>query len=399
MSGSSGYINRRTILGSMAAAFSAAVTSRRARASGDRPPSLPYDVEPRGTIGIQERLPKLDLESRHEFLTGFRAWAQGPLGRAAQERANAIFKAEGIDPDGDVPLERIQEVLAGDPVVGASVRYWITGQQQCWKMLQDEFHANAEAYMAELAAADKAGPGSVTLDPDFKVPAYASHEIHIQPGGYVGDPFAGYIYHYGTNHFRLGGNDQDQRQKLVASILEPPEDGRLLRILDLGCGPGRLTVALKDRFPNAEVWGVDVSGPMVRYAHMRAADMGRDVHFVQALAEQTGFPDGHFDAVIAYILFHEVPASATHAIVKEVHRITRPGGVFQPIDFPSDQQRPPNPYRRFRRWWDLRWNNEVWRDEFQALDFSTEIANTGFAVRDSKKGLGFLGSIHATRNA
>ena len=390
-------MNRRTILGGLAAAFSATAAARKARASTAPRPSLPYDVEPRGTVGMQERLPSLDLESRHEFLTGFRAWAQGPLGRAAQERANAIFKAEGIDPEGDVPLEKVQAVLEGDPIVGASVRYWITGQQHCWKLIQDEFHANADAYMAELDAADKAGPGSVTLDPEFKVPEYASHEIHIQPGGYVGDPFAGYIYHYGTNHFRLGDNDQDQRQKLVASTAEPPEDGRLLRILDLGCGPGRLTVALKDRFPAAEVWGVDVSGPMVRYAHMRAADLGKDVHFAQALAEETGFPDGHFDMVFAYILFHEVPASATKAIVKEVRRITRPGGVFQSIDFPAEQ-RPPTPYRSFRRWWDHRWNNEVWRYEFQDLHFPNEIANAGFAVRKSKKGMGFLGSIHATRN-
>ena len=391
-------MDRRAILGAMAATFSAAAGARKARAAAARSPSLPYDVEPRGTTGMQERLPSLDLESRHEFLTGFRAWAQGPLGRAASERANAIFKAEGIDPEGDVPLERVQAVLEGDPVVGASIRYWITGQQHCWKLIQDEFHANAEAYMAELDAADKAGPGSVTLDPDFKVPEYASHEIHIQPGGYVGDPFAGYIYHYGTNHFRLGDNDQDQRQKLVASTAEPPQDGRLLRILDLGCGPGRLTVALKDRFPDAEVWGVDVSGPMVRYAHMRAADLGKDVHFVQGLAEETGFPDGHFDMVFAYILFHEVPASATKAIVKEVRRITRPGGVFQSIDFPAEQ-RPPTPYRSFRRWWDHRWNNEVWRYEFQDLHFPNEIANAGFTVRKSKKGLGFLGSIHATRKA
>ena len=390
-------MNRRTILGSLAAAFSATAATRKARASTAAPSSLPYDVEPRGTVGIQERMPSLDLESRHEFLTGFRAWAQGPLGRVAEERANAIFKAKGIDPEGDVPLEQVQAALEGDPIMGASVRYWITGQQHCWKLVADEFHANADAYMAELDAAEKAGPGSVTLDPDFKVPEYASHEIHIQPGGYVGDPFAGYIYHYGTNHFRMG-NEQDQRQKMVASTAEPPEDGRLLRILDLGCGPGRLTVALKDRFPDAEVWGVDVSGPMVRYAHMRAADMGKDVHFAQALAEETGFPDGHFDLVFAYILFHEVPASVTRAIVKEVHRVTRPGGVFQSVDFPAEQ-RPPTPYRSFRRWWDHRWNNEVWRYEFQDLHFPNEIAKAGFAVRKSKKGVGFLGAIHATRNA
>jgi len=391
-------MNRRTILGALAAAFSTSAAARKAQASSAPPASLPYDVEPRGTVGIQERLPSLDLESRHEFLTGFRAWTQRSLGKAAEERANALFRAKGIDPDGDVPLEQVLAALEGDPVVGASVRYWITGQQHCWKLVADQFHANAEAYMAELDAAEKAGPGSLKLDPGFKVPEYASHEIHIQPGGYVGDPFAGYIYHYGTNHFREGTNDQDQRQKLVVSKVDPPGDGRLIRILDLGCGPGRMATALKDRFPNAEVWGIDVSGPMLRYAHMRAVDLGKEVHFVQGLAEDTGFPDGHFDLVFAYILFHEVPASVTRAIVREVHRVTRPGGVFQSGDFRAEL-RPPKPYFSFRRWWDHRWNNEPWRNEFQSMHFGNEITKAGFTVRDAKQGLGFLGSLHATRNA
>ena len=391
-------MDRRTILGAMAATFSAAAGARKARASAARAPSPPYDFEPRGSIGKLERLPSLDLESRHDFLTGFRAWSQGSLGRAAQARANAIFTAEGIDPDGDVPLEQILAVLEGDPITGASIRYWITGQQICWKLLQDEFHANAEAYLAELEAADRSGPGTLKLNPDLEIPEYASHEIHIQPGGYVGDPFAGHIYHYGANHFRMGRNDQDERQEQVAATLEPPEDGRVLRVLDLGCGPGRLTVALKDRFPDAEVWGLDVSAPMVRYAHMRAADLGKEVHFVQALGEETGFPDGYFDLVIAYILFHETPAEITRSIVREVRRISRPGAVFQPFDFRSDE-RPPTPYRRFRRWWDARWNNEVWRNEFAGLHFPTEIARAGFTVREAREGVSFLGRIHATRDA
>ena len=128
-------MNRRTILGALAAAFSATAATRKARASTATPPSPPYDFEPRGNIGKLERLASLDLESRQEFLTGFRAWTQGPLGRAAEERANAIFKAKGIDPEGDVPLEQVQAALEGDPIVGASVRYWITGQQHCWKLV------------------------------------------------------------------------------------------------------------------------------------------------------------------------------------------------------------------------------------------------------------------------
>ena len=393
-------MNRRTILGALAAAFSAtaASASRKARASSAAPPSPPYDFEPRGNIGKLERLASLDLESRQDFLTGFRVWSNGPLGRAAQVRAGEIFAAEGIDQASDISIEALREVLERDPVIGASMRYWISGQQISWKILQEEFHGKADTYLAELDAADKSGPGTVKLDPNLKVPEYASHEIHIQPGGYVGDPFAGHIYHYGTNHFYMGHNDQDEVHAQLAAAVEPPEDGQVKRILDLACGPGQLTLALKDRFPNAEVWGLDVSAPMVRYAHMRAVELGRELHFVQALAEETDFPDGFFDLVASYIVFHETPAQITRDIVGEVRRITRPGGVFQPFDFPSDEQRPPA-YRRFRRWWDQRWNQEVWRSDFATMHFPTEIARAGFAVREAKKGVLFFGKVHATRNA
>ena len=392
-------MNRRTILGALAAAFSAtAATTRKARASTATPPSPPYDFEPRGNIGKLERLANLDLESRQDFLTGFRVWSNGPLGRAAQVRAEGIFKQEGIDPTADLSIEALREVLERDPVIGASMRYWISGQQISWKILQEEFHGKADTYLAELDAADKAGPGSVKLDPDLKVPEYASHEIHIQPGGYVGDPFAGHIYHYGTNHFYMGHNDQDEVHAQLAAAVEPPEDGQVKRILDLACGPGQLTLALKDRFPDAEVWGLDVSAPMVRYAHMRAVELGRELHFVQALGEKTGFPDGFFDIVASYIVFHETPAQITRDIVAEVRRITRPNGVFQPFDFPSDEH-PPTGYRRFRRWWDHRWNQEVWRNEFASIHFPTEIGKAGFSVREAKKGVLFFGRVHATRNA
>ena len=390
-------MNRRTILGALAAAFSAPAAARKARASSARPPALPYDFEPRGTIGKLERLSTLDLESRQDFLTGFRVWSNGPLGRAAQVRAGEIFAAEGLNPE-TASLEAIRDVLEGDPVIGASMRYWISGQLISWKLLQDEFHGNAQAYLAEMDQADKSGPGTLRLDPDLEVPEYASHEIHIQPGGYVGDPFAGHIYHYGTNHFYMGHNDQDEVHHALAAAVEPPGDGRVLRVLDLACGPGQLTVALKDRFPNAEVWGLDVSAPMVRYAHMRAADMGKEVHFVQALGEKTDFPDDYFDVVASYIVFHETPADITKQIVREVARITRPGGVFQPFDFPSDE-RPPTGYRRFRRWWDHRWNQEVWRNEFASIHFPTEIAKLGFDVREARQGVLFFGRVHATRKA
>jgi len=96
-----------------------------------------------------------------------------------------------------------------------------------------------------------------------------------------------------------------------------------------------LTVALKERFPDAEVWGIDAGAPMLRYGHMRAVRLGVGVNFSQRMAEDTQFPDNHFDLVTSYLLHHEVPADVTLKIIAEVQRVTRPGGVYYPLDFVS----------------------------------------------------------------
>lgn len=393
-------LNRRTLFGipaAFAALFTSAVPGRKAHAAT----AASFDVEPRGAVGRMERLPSLDLESQQDFLTGFRSYVNSDLRQASLQRFEAIMTANGIAADAELPLKQVLDLVKDDPVIATSVRTWLSGQQLIWGSIKDEFHNKSDTYLGEMAAADQAGPGSVELNPDLEIPEYARHEIHIQPGGYVGDPFAGHINHYGVNAFYAGRNYQDEVQGAIVKNVLPPPDGKVKRILDLGCATGRLTFALKERFPDAEVWGIDVGGPMVRYAHLRGVDLGLDVHFAQRLAEDTGFPDGYFDMVVSYILFHEVPQAITQKIVPEAYRILRPGGSFFPIDFKTGKQTPANtPYRTFAIWWDHRWNGEVWRPEFASKDFGDTIANAGFDVDESipaaRRG---HGSIYAVKPA
>ncbi|MDX2224162.1 MAG: class I SAM-dependent methyltransferase [Rhodospirillaceae bacterium] len=370
--------DRRTLFGAAAtaAAFVGALTGRKTAAA------VPdgKDVQPRGAMGRYERLPTQNLDGVQDFLTGFRGWVNGDLSRAAMERAKAVLKANGIDPNAEMPIAEVVALLEKDPILATSTRTWLSTQQMMWKTLQDEFHGNADKYLAEMEAADTKGPGTLELNPDMKIPDYAAHEIHIQPGGYVGDPFAGHIYLYGTANFFTGRNYQDEVQAEYARALPLPKDGKVARILDQGCSCGQTAVAIKERFPDAEVWGIDVGAPMVRYAHMRAVDLGVAVNFAQRLAEDSKFPDHHFDIVTNNIMFHEVPAAKAKEIVKESFRVLRPGGVFYPIDFYTGAPVPKNAYGLYRQWWDHRWNNEVWRLEYAALDFAGAMREAGFIV-------------------
>lgn len=400
-------MDRRTLVTTVPAA--AALTAVAASADAAVKPAMPPQqaavspvgtLAPRGRFERMERLPTLDLESRQDFLLSFRAFVNRDISRAAAARADAILAEKGLAKDASHELPQVLQLLSRDPLLQASTRAWISCQQLAWNGLREEFEGKSAQYLAELEAAERLGPGKLELHPELDLPAYARHEIHIQPGGYVGSPFAGHLYHYGTNGFYSGRNFNDELHVGAANKLPVPTDGRVLRILDLGTGIGQLAMALKERFPNAEVWGIDAGAPMLRYAHLRAVERKLDVNFAQRLAEDSRFPDNHFDLVTSYIMFHEVSPEATRAIVKEAYRITRPGGVFYPIDFRLTNAPRRTAYGLYRLWWDHRWNNEVWALQYRQSGLPNLIRAAGFALNESEpEALPNFGVLNATKPA
>jgi ubiquinone/menaquinone biosynthesis C-methylase UbiE len=357
-------------------------------------------MQPRGVDGRLVRLGTLDLESQQDFTLGFRLMHSKSLRTASNAAFERVLAREGLDPLTPLTIEQVRALVATEPAINIASRAWLANQQVTWKTLRDHFHAHADEYLSEMEAADKTGPGTLDIPANFDVPAYTRHEIHIQPGGYVGDPFAGHIYHYGTNSFYIsviGHNEQDQVHKSTAGRLPLPEDGKVKRILDMGCGIGQMTVALKERFPDAEVWGIDVGAPMVRYAHLRANKLGVGANFAQRLAEDTKFPDNYFDIVTSYIMHHELPAEVTRKVIAEAQRVTRPGGVYYPIDFMSGGNKSPA-RMMYGRWYDHRWNNEVWSLEYHNINFTEEIGQRGFSVvKNAKPALPGFGVRHTIK--
>jgi ubiquinone/menaquinone biosynthesis C-methylase UbiE len=334
----------------------------------------------RGTNGRNKRVASLDTESHQDFVRGFRGWTFTELDKVSQGRADTILKDLRINDTDNMPLESFRDAFEADPVIGTRLRCWISSQQLMWRSLNDHYRQNREHYVAEMEATDKAGPGTLELNPDMDIPEYATHEIHIQPGGYVADEFAGPVYQYGTNSFYGGSNDADEFHIGLAKSLALPADGKIKKIVEVGCAIGQLTIALAEQYPDAEVWGLDVGGPLVRYAHKRAVDLGVPVHFAQRLAEDTGFESGTVDLACAYILFHEVPVTIARKICDEMFRILRPGGVFDVTDFHTARTLADPPYRRFFGWADHVYNSERWSQEFVFHDFVETLKAAGFEV-------------------
>jgi SAM-dependent methyltransferase len=91
------------------------------------------------------------------------------------------------------------------------------------------------------------------------------------------------------------------------------------RMLDVGCGTGSLAAAMAARGPAV---GVDVAAPYVAYARERAAGPV----FVAGEASRLAFGDGVFAGAAAQLVLNFVGDPV--AAVREMRRVTRPGGVI-----------------------------------------------------------------------
>jgi SAM-dependent methyltransferase len=144
----------------------------------------------------------------------------------------------------------------------------------------------------------------------------------------------------------------------------------------MGCSVGHSTVPYAQAWPDAEVHGIDVAAPMLRYAHARAEAMGATVHYSQQNAECTNFEDESFDLIVSHILLHETSEKAIHNIVRECHRLLKPGGIMLHAETPPYEGM--EPFDVFMFDWDTTNNNEPFWRRSHEIDLDALSASGGF---------------------
>lgn len=216
-------------------------------------------------------------------------------------------------------------------------------QELMWDATIDSVDRQLPELIARARTLSAESKAQLRIPADFAVPKYVSSlDIHCMPGGYArevarDDVAVGAVYDRGAYLYCIGycGPDNDDMGRSVGNFVKRNLKGFApKRILDMGCTVGHSTLPYKEMFPEAEVWGIDVGAPVVRYAHARAAAMGREVNFAQMSAERTEFEDGYFDLVVSHILLHETSFKAMPRIFRECHRLLRPGGYMIHADLP-----------------------------------------------------------------
>jgi trans-aconitate 2-methyltransferase len=95
-------------------------------------------------------------------------------------------------------------------------------------------------------------------------------------------------------------------------------------VLDAGCGSGRVTEALLERFPSASVVALDGSASMLEQAERRLARFGPRVRYLQADLTRPLPSEEPVDAVVSTATFHWI---ADHdALFSNLAAALRPGG-------------------------------------------------------------------------
>jgi SAM-dependent methyltransferase len=104
------------------------------------------------------------------------------------------------------------------------------------------------------------------------------------------------------------------------------------RVLDLGCGDGRVTALVLEARPDVEhVTAVDLSPPMLERAHARFSGDARVEVRRWDLAHDIG-PLGRFDLVVSAFAIHHVDDDRKRALYGEVAAALEPGGLFANLE-------------------------------------------------------------------
>jgi SAM-dependent methyltransferase len=137
------------------------------------------------------------------------------------------------------------------------------------------------------------------------------------------------IYTHGHHESVLRGHRQRTAENSAGYLLEHLKPG--LSVLDIGCGPGTITVDLAARVGPGTVTAVELTDTALDLARAEARRCNAtNISFVAADVHRLDFPDDTFDVVHAHqVLQHVVdPVRA----LREMRRVCAPGGIVAARD-------------------------------------------------------------------
>jgi ubiquinone/menaquinone biosynthesis C-methylase UbiE len=115
------------------------------------------------------------------------------------------------------------------------------------------------------------------------------------------------------------------RAQTIVGLLQA-EPGR--KVLDAGCGPGRLTLPLAEAVgPEGEVVALDIQDEMLARVRAKVEEAGlQNVQYLRAALGEGTLPQAYFYCAVLVTVLGEIPDQV--AALKEIYGALKPGGVL-----------------------------------------------------------------------
>lgn len=99
-----------------------------------------------------------------------------------------------------------------------------------------------------------------------------------------------------------------------------------MKVLEVGCGAGRVTIPVAQAVPQGSVLGVDLQAGMIRQLERRTKRMSLpNLSWHQRDVIRDGLPSGPFDRIVVVTVLGEIPAYTK--VLQDAFDQLRPGGM------------------------------------------------------------------------
>jgi len=119
--------------------------------------------------------------------------------------------------------------------------------------------------------------------------------------------------------------------RVYQKLIEQAELDGSLRVLEIGCGTGNLTIRAKRAFPAVQIVGSDPD-PLALQRAQRKAIRLNGISFERGYAQRLPYADGEFDRVLSSMMLHHLDGNAKSLAAAQVFRVLRPGGRLHVVD-------------------------------------------------------------------
>jgi ubiquinone/menaquinone biosynthesis C-methylase UbiE len=119
--------------------------------------------------------------------------------------------------------------------------------------------------------------------------------------------------------------------KVYDALVMQAEIADGLRVLEIGCGTGNVTVRAKRTAPGSDMIALDPDPLALARAQRKVRGLP-GIRFERGYAQQLPFADGEFDRALSSMMLHHLDDDVKTGAAAELYRVLRPGGQLHIVD-------------------------------------------------------------------